>query len=437
MARSAMKKWLACLLALCMLLALCACGGKAPAPVPEDPKSVMRAATEKLNEAKSISFDMVMEMTMGSQGQSMDLGMTMTADTIKEPLQLHGNIKMEMLGLDTEFYMVQKDGALTTYTGIKENGAVSEWYKSSVSDDDLEAIQQQTASFDADSSFSTQLEIADNLMAVGTETVNGKQATRYDGVIHGSDLSKSLGQTDAASTLDLLGIDPSQLEGDAPISIWIYEDGLPARYDIDMTELIGQLMAQNEDTADLELSAMRISMTITGVDTVSEIVIPEEALQAQEIPAEDDFEDDTPEEVVQNGDTFTAGGMSITLTEDFEASSMPGFTSCFMTEDVINLNLREPFSLMDGAGDLTVEEYSQLVLENNGMSVADLKDFDGIPGFEYDYTDEESGDVYHYRVFLYKSGDAFWLVQFATRQDSFAAYDAQINQWAQSVTFAG
>ena len=290
MKQNTVKKWLVCLLALCTLLALCACGGKAE-PTPKNPEEIMKTAAQQLEGAKSISFDMEMQMTMGAQGQTMDLGVTMSADTIKEPLQVRGTMHMDMFGLDTEIYLAQQeDGSLVTYTGIKQGDKVAEWYKATVSADDLEGIQAQVSSYDADSSFSTQLEIAADLKEIGVEKVNEKNATRYDGVIHSSDITKALGQTDAADTLDMLGIDPSKLDQDVPISIWIYDDGMPAKYDIDMTDLITQLMAQSEETAGVEVSAMKVSMTITGVDTVSEIVIPEEALNAQEIsmdPIED------------------------------------------------------------------------------------------------------------------------------------------------------
>lgn len=316
MKRFTAKKWLACLLALCTLLALCACGGTSgktePVAAHKDPKTVMDEARQKMEDVKSISFDMEMQMTMGAQGQTMDMGVTMSADTIKEPLQAHVNMRMDMFGMDTEMYMVREaDGSLVTYTGLKEGGKVAEWYKATVSADDLEGIQAQVGSYDADSSFSTQLDIADNLKEIGVETVNGKNATRYDGVIHGSDIGKALGQTNMADTLSIIGLDPTQLDQDVPISIWIYEDGMPAKYDIDMTDLLAQLFAQSEETADAEVSAVRMSMTITGVDTVSEIVIPQEALDAEEVPLDDpNFGDtgddpDMPWNDVQLGETFT------------------------------------------------------------------------------------------------------------------------------------
>ena len=132
---------------------------------------------------------------------------------------------------------------------------------------------------------------------------------------------------------------------------------------------------------------------------------------------------------------FTSHGMNITLTKSFAEDSMMGQTACFSSKDVLVVALREPFTLVDGLENATVEEYGELSLDANGMSASQLKSFDGIPGYEYDSTDEESGDTFHTRAYLYKADDAFWMVQFITFKDNFAKYEPQIGQWAKSVTF--
>lgn len=131
--------------------------------------------------------------------------------------------------------------------------------------------------------------------------------------------------------------------------------------------------------------------------------------------------------------TFTSHGMTITLTKDFTEDSAVGYTSFFRSKDVAVLTVREPFALLDGLEDYTVEEYGALALEGNGMSASLLKTFNGIPGFEYDA--EHDGDTYHYRIFLFKADDAFWMVEFTSFKDQFSRYESQIGKWAGSVTF--
>lgn len=132
---------------------------------------------------------------------------------------------------------------------------------------------------------------------------------------------------------------------------------------------------------------------------------------------------------------FTSHGMTITLTKDFKEDSAMGFTTCFSSKDVFIAAQRDTFTLLDGLEDYSLQDYGKLVLENNDMSGSLLKSFNGIPGFEYDYTDPDDGNTYHYRIFLYKADDAFWMVQFFTYKDDFSKLESQINQWAKSVTF--
>ena len=132
---------------------------------------------------------------------------------------------------------------------------------------------------------------------------------------------------------------------------------------------------------------------------------------------------------------FSSHGMNITLTKAFSEDSAVGFTTCFSSKDVMILALKEPFSMAAGAENLTLDDYAELVLENNEMPLSEKKDYNGIPGFEYDYKDDDTGNTYHYHSYLYKSDDAFWVVQFVTFREKFAAYEARINKWAQSVSF--
>lgn len=47
----------------------------------------------------------------------------------------------------------------------------------------------------------------------------------------------------------------------------------------------------------------------------------------------------------------------------------------------------------------------------------------------------DTKDTYKYFSFVYKSNDAFWLVQFATLAENADDYSSQIFEWAKTVTF--
>ena len=90
---------------------------------------------------------------------------------------------------------------------------------------------------------------------------------------------------------------------------------------------------------------------------------------------------------------FTSSGMTVTLTKDFTEDNVMGFTYSCRSKDVYMLALREAFSEAEGLKDLTLDEYRDILLEVNELTDARVDTFDGIPGFEYDYEDEDGNAV--------------------------------------------
>ncbi len=133
---------------------------------------------------------------------------------------------------------------------------------------------------------------------------------------------------------------------------------------------------------------------------------------------------------------FVKDGLHITLTDDFTATEMEGFTACYSADDAVVLVLKEPFTLADGFENYTVTQYGELVIQkSNYSSQTKLEQQDGLNYFEYRYKNEQNQQEYHYIATLFKSKDAFWLVQFAVLQDDFEEQRPQLMQWAKSVSF--
>lgn len=149
-----------------------------------------------------------------------------------------------------------------------------------------------------------------------------------------------------------------------------------------------------------------------------------------------DYDDPTPpaEKV------FSADGMSITLTEEFmnttwAVDDAAGYSAVYSDGTVTMLSLKEEFSLLAGFEEYTLEEYANLTLEGNGMVTEIHTDENGQMYFDYLYEDSETGDTYCYYAYVFKSGDAFWLVQFATLEEDAADYADDIVRWVDSITF--
>ena len=90
--------------------------------------------------------------------------------------------------------------------------------------------------------------------------------------------------------------------------------------------------------------------------------------------------------------------------------------------------------MVEGFEDYSLEEYGDLVLKNNSLTVP-LKNIDGLLGFEYEYENPDTKDIYKYFSFVYKTDDAFWMVQFAVLTDNVDEYGSKITEWAKTVSF--
>lgn len=134
--------------------------------------------------------------------------------------------------------------------------------------------------------------------------------------------------------------------------------------------------------------------------------------------------------------TFSAAGLQITLTEDFNPDhTAEGFDACYLSPEAAVFALREPFDLTEGFGELTAAEYGALVLESNPSAAgAVITEQDGLLCFTYEA--DADGDTFFYFNTLHKTDDAFWQVCFAVPADLAEEHRDEIVNWAKSIRFA-
>lgn len=133
--------------------------------------------------------------------------------------------------------------------------------------------------------------------------------------------------------------------------------------------------------------------------------------------------------------TFTKDGMTVTLTDEFAEMQRDGYSAVYSSKDVAVFALKEEFSLGEGFEDLALNEYVDLVISGNSFNNVEKKDYDGTPGFEYSFTNPDTKDAYRYFSYAYKTGDAFWLIQYATLEKNAEKFAPQIAEWAKTVKF--
>ncbi len=134
--------------------------------------------------------------------------------------------------------------------------------------------------------------------------------------------------------------------------------------------------------------------------------------------------------------TFTTEEINIVLPKDFTPTTdRDGFIACYGTNDV-SLYIKKDIITQENDLHLyDLDNYRLNLLHKNGLVYDDLKNTEGNAYFVYDYVNEASNVTYTFYTFTYKTDDAFWVVQFATEKNKAVQYEADIIQWAETVTF--
>lgn len=133
---------------------------------------------------------------------------------------------------------------------------------------------------------------------------------------------------------------------------------------------------------------------------------------------------------------FTVDNMQITLTNEFTTESYQGYNGVFASKEVAVFVLKEDFSLLENFEDYTLQQYGELVIDNNGLTGSvELNEVEGICYFDYEYNNTEENTTYYYMSTLFKSDDAFWIIQFAVPAEDAEKYLPQLIEWAKTVTF--
>lgn len=267
-------------LALAMMFTLAACGKEQSGA---DAASVMAAAQQELTKVSSMRYTYAMEMAISAEGQSVEMKVDGTADVTMNPYAAKMTMNMDMLGMalkDVQIYMVSEGGQMVAYTGMDMTGAgQNQWYKSLADDSGMNAEQ-----YDAVEAFELYMKNGSNFKAVGTDTVQGASATRYEGVITSDMLEDTLEESGSLDNItSLLGEDYGDvlagLSG-IPITIWINDAGLPVKYVFDMTSMMTELLQNSADSenADVSVDKFVMSMEVLGYNDIEPITVPQEVL---------------------------------------------------------------------------------------------------------------------------------------------------------------
>ncbi|MBR4873688.1 MAG: SH3 domain-containing protein [Clostridia bacterium] len=141
--------------------------------------------------------------------------------------------------------------------------------------------------------------------------------------------------------------------------------------------------------------------------------------------------------LVEESKTFSVDGMNINLSDRFTAVADPTpYTAGFDSDDMAITVTKETFAILTDAGldiNMSLVTYAQTIIAGYGLTATVTED-NGQTYFLYQSPVEGGGTV-SILAFVYKSADAYWLVQFLTDASAFTVEKATIFNYAASVNF--
>jgi len=135
--------------------------------------------------------------------------------------------------------------------------------------------------------------------------------------------------------------------------------------------------------------------------------------------------------------TFQAREMQLTLTEEFSETEVSGYAACYSTGETAVFVLREDLEQMRYYGNLSLDAYGAMIMANNGFDQSvQLQEGDGLTTFECAIPHPDTGEEFYYYCGLFRSEDAYWMVQITTLADNPEEMKPLFRQWMTSVSFS-
>lgn len=141
--------------------------------------------------------------------------------------------------------------------------------------------------------------------------------------------------------------------------------------------------------------------------------------------------------LVEESKICTVEGMNINLSDRFVAVDDPTpYTAGFDSDTMAITVTKETFEVLTTAGldiNMSLVTYAQTIITGYGLTTT-VTEENGLTYFLYQSPIEGGGSA-SILAFVYKSADAYWLVQFLTDSNDFTAEKATIFNYAASVNF--
>lgn len=133
--------------------------------------------------------------------------------------------------------------------------------------------------------------------------------------------------------------------------------------------------------------------------------------------------------------TYTVNGISVTMNDSFYEKDLVSQTAYLESQNAIFTALKEEFTELEAVGitkDSTLKDYAEAVKAANSFT-GNIIEKDGLVYFTYEK--DISGKSFFYLATVYKTDDAFWLVNFACESKNKEEFEPKFIEWAKTVEF--
>lgn len=272
------KSRLIMVLALVLVL-LASCGTNGP----KDAKQILEQSNQVLKTKKSYTADYSMKMGSSQDGNAITMDMTgdmkvMEAEKLME-MKMVMNMKMEGLGLDvppTNMVAYSQADPNNPEDMLMYMQIMGMWVKTKFTMDEY-----QSNSMNMEASMMKILEDNKELITLveGTEKVGDVEAYVLSGVLPGTVLK------DLANLNPQAGAPKDVYPEEMALALKAYYNkatSLPMKVVMNITE--EAKVKLKESATPMAIDDLEVTVTYTGFDNVDSITIPEEALNASELP---------------------------------------------------------------------------------------------------------------------------------------------------------
>jgi hypothetical protein len=131
---------------------------------------------------------------------------------------------------------------------------------------------------------------------------------------------------------------------------------------------------------------------------------------------------------------LSEGGMNITLPGEFRLQKDPDNNFCALSDTVSVYGERVLLNQVPELNNKTALNYAKLMKKKLGVGAGEVRNLGSRIYLEYEYT-ESDGQVYRYRIYFFKTTEAFWTVSFGVARDKFDSMTDYFDGWIGTVSF--